>query len=126
LHDGLCVRLVINIREFHERSAFEVEMAIEKLKGTNHQVLIKSKYKCFKQVITILSEITQHLNSLWNSEKFPEGWKESFIVPISKKSNKTDCNNYSEISHLSITYKKLSNILLSILTRYAEQLIGNH
>jgi len=29
LHDDLCVRFVINIRKFHEPSAFEVEMAIE-------------------------------------------------------------------------------------------------
>jgi hypothetical protein len=28
----LCVRFVINIREIHEPNAFEVEMAIEKLK----------------------------------------------------------------------------------------------
>jgi hypothetical protein len=32
LHDGLCSRLIINIRAFHEPNAFEVEIAIEKLK----------------------------------------------------------------------------------------------
>jgi len=41
LHDDLCVRFVINIREFHEPSAFEVELAIKKVKrhktpGINH------------------------------------------------------------------------------------------
>jgi hypothetical protein len=35
LRDDLCVRFVINIREVHESSAFEVEMAIEKLKRQN-------------------------------------------------------------------------------------------
>jgi hypothetical protein len=32
LHDDLCVRFVINIREVHEPRTFEVEMGIEKLK----------------------------------------------------------------------------------------------
>jgi hypothetical protein len=32
-------------------------------------------------------------------------WKESIIVPIHKKSDKTDCNNYYGISLLSTSYK---------------------
>jgi len=32
-----------------EPSAFEVESDIEKLKGTNNQVLIKSYHKCLRQ-----------------------------------------------------------------------------
>ena len=39
-------------------------------------------------------------------------WKESIIVPISKKGDKTDCNNYRGISYFSITYKIFFNILL--------------
>jgi len=35
----LCVRFVINIREFHEPIAFEVEMAIEKLKRHKSPVI---------------------------------------------------------------------------------------
>ena len=48
-----------------------------------------------------------------------EEWKESIIVPISKKGDKTDCNNYKGISHLSITCNFFFNILLSRLTPYA-------
>ena len=43
----------------------------------------------------------------------PEEWKESIIVPIHKKGDKTDCNNYRAISLLPTTYEILSNILLS-------------
>jgi len=32
LRDDLCVRLVLNVREIQKPTAFEVEMAIEKLK----------------------------------------------------------------------------------------------
>jgi len=56
----------------------------------------------------------------------PEEWKESIIVPIHKKRDKRDCNNYSGISLLPATYKILSNILLSRLTPYAKEIIGDH
>jgi len=35
------------------------------------------------------------------------------------------CSNYTGISLLPTTYKTLSNILLSRLTPYAEEIIGN-
>jgi len=45
----------------------------------------------------------------------PKVWNELIIVPIYKKGNKTDCNNYRGLSLFSTTYKILSNILLSRL-----------
>ena len=45
-------------------------------------------------------------------------------MPIYKKGDKTDCSNYRGISLLSTMYKILSNILLSRLTQYAEEIIG--
>jgi hypothetical protein len=40
--------------------------------------------------------------------------------------DKTDCNNYRGISLLSTSYEILSNILLSRLIPYAEEIIGDH
>jgi len=56
----------------------------------------------------------------------PEEWKESIIVPIYKKGDKTDCSNCRGISLLPTTYTILSNILLSRLTPYAEEIFGDH
>ena len=56
----------------------------------------------------------------------PEELKESIIVPIYKKGDKTDCSNYRGISLLAPTSKILSNILLSRLTPYAEEITGDH
>ena len=64
-----------------EPSAFEFELAIEELKFTNYQVLIK-----FHQGgKTICSEIHKLIISIWNKEELPEEWKESIIVSVYKK-----------------------------------------
>jgi len=75
---------------------------------------------------TIGLEIHKFIISIWKKEKLPDEWKESIIVPIHKKGDKTDCNNYRRISLLPTTYKILSNILLSRLIPYAKEIIGDH
>jgi hypothetical protein len=60
------------------------------------------------------------INSIWNKEKLPDQWKESIIVPVHKKSDKTDCSYYHGISLLSTSYKMLSSVLLSSLSPYIE------
>ena len=42
---------------------------------------------------TIRSEIHKLTNSIWNKEELPEEWKESIIVPIDTKGDKTDCSS---------------------------------
>jgi hypothetical protein len=56
----------------------------------------------------------------------PDQWKESIIVPVHKKGDKSDCNNYYGISLLSISYKILSNILLSRLVPYIDTITGDN
>jgi hypothetical protein len=56
----------------------------------------------------------------------PQQWKESIIVPIYRKGDKTDCNNYRGISLLSTAYKILSNILLARLIPYVSEIIWDH
>jgi hypothetical protein len=59
-------------------------------------------------------------------EELPQQWKESIVIPIHEKGDKTDCNNYQGISLLSTAYKILSDILLVMLTPYVSEIIGYH
>ena len=74
---------------------------------------------------TIRSAIHKLHYSFCNKEELPEQWKELIIVAIYKKGDKTGCNNYRCIPILLTTYKILSNILLSRLNPYAEEIIGD-
>jgi len=94
-------------------SASEFELAIDKLKRNKSPGIDQIPAELTKAGgRTICLEIHKLIISIWKKEKLPEKWKESIIVPIHKKGNKTDCNNYRGISLLSTTYKILSNILL--------------
>jgi hypothetical protein len=55
----------------------------------------------------LLTKIQKLINSVLNKKKLPDQWKESIIVPVPKKSDKTDCSNYHGISVLSTSYKIL-------------------
>jgi hypothetical protein len=86
-----------------EPSLVEVKTAFQKLKsykspGTDQipAELIKAEDG------TLYSEIHRLIYSIWNKEELPQHWKESIIVPIYKKGDKADCNNYLGIS-LSMT-----------------------
>jgi hypothetical protein len=94
------------IREIPNFSRLEVEIATAKLKkykspGSDQipAELIQAGGKI------LLSAIHKPINSVWNKEELPDQWMESIIVPIHKKGDKTDCNNYRGISLLSTSYK---------------------
>ena len=91
----------------------EVELAIEKLKSHKSPGIDQIPAELIKAGgSTIRCAIHKLIIATWNKEELPGEWKESIIVPIHKKGDKTDCNNYRGRSLLPPTYKILSNILL--------------
>lgn len=63
---------------------------------------------------------------IWETENIPDEWKEALIVPIFKKGDKHNCNNYRGISLLSTSYKVLSKIILKRIETYTDSLIEEH
>ena len=91
-----------------EPSAFKFEIAIEKVKRHKSPGIDQVPPELIKAGgRTVHSEIRKL------TEELPEEWKESIILPIYKKGDETECNNFRGISLLSTSYKILSNILLS-------------
>jgi hypothetical protein len=78
-----------------EPSLVEVEIAIGKLKSYKSPGTDNIPTELIKAGGEILySEIHRLICCIWNKEELPQQWKESIIVPIYKKGDKTDCNNY--------------------------------
>jgi hypothetical protein len=108
-------------------SYFEFEIAIAKLKFYKSPGSDQIPAELIQAGGEILhSKIHELINSIWNMGKLPDQWKQSFIIPFHKKGDKTDCSNYRGISILSTSYKIVSNILLSRLSPYVDEIIGDH
>jgi hypothetical protein len=110
-----------------EATASELEIAIGTLKRYKSQGVDQIPAELIRVGgETLRSEIHKLIKLIWKKEELPHQWKESIVVPIHKKGNKTDRSNYQGISLLSTSYKILSNILLARLTPYTDEIIGDH
>ena len=87
-----------------EPSALENELAIEKLKIHKSPGIDQIPAELIKAGgSTILFAIHKLIIAIWNKEKLPGEWRESIILPIHKKGDKTDFNYYRGISLLPTT-----------------------
>jgi uncharacterized radical SAM superfamily Fe-S cluster-containing enzyme len=73
-----------------EPSAAEVEVAIRKLK--RYKAAGSDQIQAGEE--TLRSEIHKLTMLIWNKEELHHHWKESSVVPIHTKGDKTDCSNY--------------------------------
>jgi hypothetical protein len=64
------------------------------------------------------------MNCTWKNKELPEEGKESIIVPVRRAMKKIVL--IMESFYLSTAYKILSKIVLSGLTSYAGEIIGDH
>jgi hypothetical protein len=78
-----------------EPSVLGVKLAVEKLKSHKSPGIDQIPAELIKAGgRTIRCAIHKVIISIWNKEDLPEEWKESIIVPIHKKGDKIDSNNY--------------------------------
>jgi hypothetical protein len=71
--------------------------------------LIPEIYIKWKTILALI--LCKLFNHIFNSNKYPESWCSGIIVPMPKKGNLNDVNNYRGITLTSI-FSKLLSILL--------------
>jgi hypothetical protein len=120
----------LNVRNVSDVRQIEIHTAESLVPGPSRlevEIAI-AKFKKFRSPGSdqIFAELIQGGGQILLSAILPDHWKESITATIHKKGDKTDCNNYPGISLLSTSYTILSNILLSRLGPYIEEIIGDH
>ena len=65
--------------------------------------------------VNVLHSICQQI---WKTQQWPQGWKKSVFIPISKKGNDKECSNYHTIALISHTSKVMLKILQTRLQQY--------
>ena len=55
---------------------------------------------------------------IWKTQQWPQDWKRSVFIPISKKGNAKECSNYRTIALISHASKVMLKILLARLQQY--------
>ena len=55
---------------------------------------------------------------IWKTQEWPQDWKRSVFIPVSKKGNAKECSNYRTIVLISHTSKEMLKILQARLQQY--------
>ena len=62
----------------------------------------------------------QICQQIWKTQQWPQDWKRSVFIPISKKGNAKECSNYRTIAFIS----HVSNVMLKILQARLQQYVN--
>ena len=65
--------------------------------------------------VKVLHSICQQI---WKTQQWPQDWKRSVFIPITKKGNDKECSNYCTIAHISHTSEVVLKILKVRLQQY--------
>ena len=55
---------------------------------------------------------------IWKTQQWPQDWKRSVFIPITKKDNAKECSNYYTIAFISHASKVMLKILQARLQQY--------
>ena len=58
---------------------------------------------------------------IWKTQQWPQDWKRSLFIPITKKGNAKECSNYCTIAFISHANKVMLKILQARLQQYVNR-----
>ena len=104
-----------------EISIVEIDVALDELHKSKSPGLDGVTNEILKNASIVVAPLLCKLfNAVLDSGFFPEQWSQALIIPIHKKGDKNDMNNYRGISLLSCTGKVFTKILNNRITKWAE------
>ena len=65
--------------------------------------------------VKVLHSICQQI---WKTQQWPQDWKRSLFIPLTKKDNAKECSNYHTIALISHASKLMLKILQARLQQY--------
>ena len=71
-----------------------------------------------QEMVTYVTAICQ---KIWEKKQWPTEWTQSLIIPLPKKGNLRQCQNYRTISLISHTSKIMLRVILNRLKKEAEE-----
>ena len=70
--------------------------------------------------VQVLPSIYQQI---WKTQQWPQDWKRSVFIPVSKKDSAKECSNYCTIALISHASKVMLKILQARLQQYVNQYV---
>ena len=105
-HDGMITHLEEDILECEIKWALE-SISTNKCSGDDEipgELLLILKHDAVKVLHSICQQI-------WKTQQWPQDWKRSVFIPISKKGNAKECSNYCTTALISHASKVMLKIL---------------
>ena len=72
-------------------------------------------FQILKDDVKVLHSIYQQI---WKTQQWPQEWKRSVFIPISKKGNAKGCSNYHTTELISHASKVMLKVLQARLQQY--------
>ena len=105
-HDGVITNLEPDILECEVKWALE-SIITNKASG-GHGIPVELFQILKDDAVKVLHSICQQI---WKTQQWPQDWKRSVFIPISKKGNAKECSNYHTVALISHTRKVMLKIL---------------
>ena len=105
-HDGVITDLEPGILECEVKWALGSIIMNKASRGDGIPFELFQRLK--DDAVKVLHSICQQI---WKTQQWPQDWKTSVFIPISKKGNAKECSNYSTIALISDARKVMLKIL---------------
>ena len=115
-HDGVISHLELDILEYKVKWALG---SITMNKASEDNRIPAELFQILKDdAVKVLPSMCQQI---WKTQQWPQDWKSSVLIPISKMCNAKECSNYRTTAHISYASKVMLKILQASLQQYMQQ-----